>query len=350
MLDLFFRKSTIVVSTLTLLLPDLAAIERARHALRCPTTDLFISRCATSLMPDTTTVAWACARNGITRQRDWPAAAILARAMSAAPPHPFWLCAQPAHLAVDRDRLLLLPRRQLPLSDRESHALLSTLREVFVREGLALAQVDAGTWLIGCPHVQRLQTFAPELVEGRDIDAYQPRGEDAPRWQRLLTEIQMLLHEHPVNVERDQRGDTAVNSLWLWGGGGMPNVTARFDRMIVRSPFLLALAAATATPVAAQQSDGAHAFGAGHLLVEVEHEAGKDVEALLHTVEAAWLEPAWQALAEGKLDEVTLAFPVGSAMAEAHCNRRARSRLFALRFGKRLRSLHEFLERWQEHT
>lgn len=312
--------------------------------------DLFLSRCATSLMPDTTPVAWACAKSGIARRLDWPAAAILAHAMSAAPPHPFWLCAQPAHLAVDRDRLLLLPRRHFPLSDRESHALLSTLREVFAREGLDLVQVDAGTWLIGCTHVQRLQTFEPERVEGHDIDAYQPRGEDASRWQRLLTEIQMLLHEHPVNVEREQRGEPVVNSLWLWGGGGMPNVAAHFDRMIVSSPFLLALAAATSAPVAAQQSDGAHAFGAGHLLVEYDREAGNDVEAVLHEVESAWLEPAWQALAAGKLDEVILAFPVGSAMVEASCNRRARSRLFALRFGKRPRSLHEFIARCREHA
>ena len=40
------------------------------------------------------------------------------------------------------------------------------------------------------------------------------RGDEA-----LLTEIQMLLHAHPVNEAREARGEPAVNSLWLWGAG-----------------------------------------------------------------------------------------------------------------------------------
>jgi hypothetical protein len=34
-----------------------------------------------------------------------------------------------------------------------------------------------------------------------------------------MNEIQMLLHEHPVNGERAARRLPAINSLWLWGFG-----------------------------------------------------------------------------------------------------------------------------------
>jgi hypothetical protein len=37
-----------------------------------------------------------------------------------------------------------------------------------------------------------------------------------------MTEMQMMLHEHPVNQSREARGEPAVNGTWFWGGGVMP--------------------------------------------------------------------------------------------------------------------------------
>jgi hypothetical protein len=34
--------------------------------------------------------------------------------------------------------------------------------------------------------------------------------------------VQVILHQHPVNAERRARGLPPVNSLWLWGGGPLP--------------------------------------------------------------------------------------------------------------------------------
>ena len=44
-----------------------------------------------------------------------------------------------------------------------------------------------------------------------------PTGEDARRWQRLLNEIQVTLHNHPVNAVREAAGRRTINSLWFWG-------------------------------------------------------------------------------------------------------------------------------------
>jgi len=37
-----------------------------------------------------------------------------------------------------------------------------------------------------------------------------------------LNEVQMLLHAHAANTERESAGEVAVNSIWLSGGGAMP--------------------------------------------------------------------------------------------------------------------------------
>ena len=38
----------------------------------------------------------------------------------------------------------------------------------------------------------------------------------------LISEIEMTLHDLPVNAERRSRGQAPVNSLWIWGGGYAP--------------------------------------------------------------------------------------------------------------------------------
>ena len=35
------------------------------------------------------------------------------------------------------------------------------------------------------------------------------------RVRRLQSEVQMLLHTHPLNAAREDRGDLTVNSFWL---------------------------------------------------------------------------------------------------------------------------------------
>jgi hypothetical protein len=36
-------------------------------------------------------------------------------------------------------------------------------------------------------------------------------------WLKLLNEIQMFLYQHPVNQQRELRGQPVINSLWCWG-------------------------------------------------------------------------------------------------------------------------------------
>jgi hypothetical protein len=60
-----------------------------------------------------------------------------------------------------------------------------------------------------------------------------PKGRDAAILKRLLTEVQMLLHEHPVNVARAQRGVPAVNALWLHGVGAL----GRIERCVLPEAY-----------------------------------------------------------------------------------------------------------------
>lgn len=137
------------------------------------------------------------------------------------------LFADPVHLQLQRDCFTLSAPVPLPLSVEETSALLDALNEHFAEDGLRFAAGSSGHWYLHMAQMQAMTTQPPDRAMDRDIHAFQPTGPDAARWQHLSNEIQMLLHAHPVNQQREARGLPACNSLWFWGGGELPQVKGR---------------------------------------------------------------------------------------------------------------------------
>jgi len=65
------------------------------------------------------------------------------------------------------------------------------------------------------------------VVDNKKPDDFMPSGEDTAEYRNLLSEIEMALHEHEVNLNREANGHLPVNSLWLWGGGTAPEQMTR---------------------------------------------------------------------------------------------------------------------------
>jgi hypothetical protein len=92
------------------------------------------------------------------------------------------------------------------------------------------------------------------VVDQQKPDDFLPSGEDAAEQRNLLSEIEMALHDHEVNIEREAGGQLPVNSLWLWGGGRAPDQITRAQPPLFSDDGLLtgywysATAVATAWP------------------------------------------------------------------------------------------------------
>jgi hypothetical protein len=56
-------------------------------------------------------------------------------------------------------------------------------------------------------------------IDGARPDSHLPEGPAAAGHRRLVSEIEMALHEHPFNAARQSADRHPVNALWLWGGG-----------------------------------------------------------------------------------------------------------------------------------
>jgi hypothetical protein len=115
--------------------------------------------------------------------------------------------------------------RQMPmqnLSAAESDTLLAAMQPFFVEDGITLYPFESGCWLARSEVFAALPTASPDRVQGRDLTPWMPKGGQAGKLMRLLSEMQMLLYTHPVNDARVTRGALPVNAFWLHGTGVLP--------------------------------------------------------------------------------------------------------------------------------
>ncbi|MDD5385037.1 MAG: hypothetical protein PHG89_09180 [Gallionella sp.] len=128
-----------------------------------------------------------------------------------------WLRADPVHLRLQRDQLVLLP--DVEVGAGEAAQLCVALNEYFVGQGMEFFTPHPQRWYVRVDRLPDIETVSLMQAAGCNVRGLLPKGAEAASWHRIFNEIQMLLFAHPVNEAREARGELPVNSLWLWGGG-----------------------------------------------------------------------------------------------------------------------------------
>jgi hypothetical protein len=140
-----------------------------------------------------------------------------------------WM-ATPVHLVAGLTSLHLDRRSILRLSIDDLAAFATEFRRVFHDSGFVLEPLDSGDFLLFGPQMSIAQTVEPARAMGTSIADAQPVGTGDPALRRLGAEIEMWLHEHPINDVRRRRGEAPVTGLWVWGGGPSPVPRERAPR------------------------------------------------------------------------------------------------------------------------
>lgn len=136
-----------------------------------------------------------------------------------------WIAAaDPVYLEPRLDHLCLHTLRQPEVSKAELKALFDHLQDVLSEDsGFGFARLAHHGYLRSEKPIATAEIDA-ECVNGLAPNDFLPRGDSAATFRGLLSEIEMALHDHPVNVEREMQGKVPVNSLWIWGGGHAPEI------------------------------------------------------------------------------------------------------------------------------
>jgi hypothetical protein len=121
----------------------------------------------------------------------------------------------PCHWQVGMNEVILLKPEELALSDAESRQVLSAMQPYFEEDGLQVVYESPLVWRVTGHLIDGLPLASIERVSGQSIQTWMPNLQQAKTLQRLQSEMQMLLYQHPVNDERSLKGRWTVNSFWM---------------------------------------------------------------------------------------------------------------------------------------
>jgi hypothetical protein len=198
-----------------------AAADEGRALARAPCAEWLVARGRASPVPGR---AWrdqllAAIDEGQQLLRRCPAGPSVRALYRGGRPVGTWACARPVHLLTAIEHLRLAPG-DVGIGAAETSTLVDDINRHFQGRGFRFhAQGPGEVWQLECADPIDCSSVEPEDAAGRNVRGLMPGGRDGTRVRSLMNEIQMLLHEHPVNLDRAARGRPAINSLWLWGFG-----------------------------------------------------------------------------------------------------------------------------------
>ena len=139
-----------------------------------------------------------------------------------------WIAAaDPVYLEPRRDYLVLHELRRGGVPASEMRMLIDHLQATLADDKkFGFTRLSSYSYISAKSPIAtaRVPTY---VVDGQKPDDFLPTGEDTAAHRNLLSEIEMALHEHEVNNQREANGNLPINSLWLWGGGTAPEQITR---------------------------------------------------------------------------------------------------------------------------
>lgn len=337
-------------ATLTLLTPRLLAPPAAVDPAALPETpalSLLLGRSRVRTQANDDPASLVCALFGLHAEagQDLPIAQLTWLADYGERSARALLCADPVHLRAEPQGLTLFGPGVLGISAEEADQLIALLNTHYADKGWRFTAPAPGRWYLQVDAPVKMRALPLAGVVGGDVSGRLPVGEQGGEWRGILNEIQMLLHRHPVNLQRQTDGRPVINSVWLWGGGALPaaGIPCRWsnvwsDQRLARGLAQYAGCELADSPDAFTSTD--HWPAGRHLLASAslcdwdnvpDADAWRD--ALLH-FETAWAAPLLQALRRGRIASLSL---VGTARTFEV------SRLTLLRLWRRPQPLHPFL-------
>ncbi len=149
-------------------------------------------------------------------------ASLLALADNLSLDNKWWLRADPVQIEAENNVAYMLGNTHLAISDEEAQALKRDINNFIAADSLTLITASPTSWYFSSTRNLEIETIPLRDVLYKNLYNHLPRGQHYQYWRRLLTEIQMLLHNSEINKQRIKDGKPQINSLWFWGEGQLP--------------------------------------------------------------------------------------------------------------------------------
>lgn len=138
---------------------------------------------------------------------------------------PLWLF-QLAHFGLSNSGAHMLTARDIDVTEQESLALYESAHEIFTDTPFSLKSHTPDGWTVGVPESFKLPSRSPSLIASADLAHVWPQEESSRPLRRLLSELQIAWHHHPVNETRRNTQMPLINGGWLFGGASPDQLQA----------------------------------------------------------------------------------------------------------------------------
>ena len=151
-----------------------------------------------------------------------------------------WIAAaDPVYLEPRLDHLCLHALRRTGVEASQMRALINHLQATLA-VGTEYGFTRLGSYgYLSSKSPVATATMPAYVVDQQRPDEFLPAAGDTAVHRNLLSEIEMALHEHEVNLTREANGQLPINSLWLWGGGTAPEQITRAQPPLFSDDALL---------------------------------------------------------------------------------------------------------------
>lgn len=290
------------------------------HGLPLSAVETLLAKSSQTQQPSQGMEAWLCSTFGITKQQNWPIAPIMLQAEDTkrvSIKDDYWLRADPVHLRIEQNHILLADSQMFQISIKEANQLADICNQHFEKDGLVFLPLSADRWYVRIDKAPDIQLHTLNQIAGININNFLPTGNDRTVWHNRFNEIQMLLHEHPINQARQTRGELVINSLWFWGGGNMPqSITSPYTQIWSNDLLPRALAETSHTQYAnlpdnatvwqENADDGDHLIVLDALWRKTQYNNVHGWREALKAYEQDWFAPFYTALKNGQISQLIL--------------------------------------------
>lgn len=216
------------------------------------------------------------------------------------------LRADPICLRADPSRVILFDADTVGITGDEADSLIGELNLAFGAHGVTFSRGRApARWYVRLSQAQDVRLPSPTALKGRAVEDSLGMLRRSGELNRLLTEVQMVLHGAAVNEARAARGQPPLNSVWFWGAGSPPRRESAPPELIIGDDDLGA-ACARHLGIAFERDVAALpdvlAGGAHAAILVLAPTTGTALPDFFANI----LQPAWTALRRGRLARIDI--------------------------------------------
>lgn len=223
---------------------------------------------------------------------------------------------EPVHLHADLSDAIVFDSSHFGLTVAEAESLVDGINQYLQNNPYRIEIANPYRWYLLSENRISMEIPTLRQMHGRPMGNVLTVFEHASEWRRLMNELQIVLHQQTINMEREQRGEPPINGVWIHPGVTIKVPEYSVDLIVTKSPWAQTMCKRLSMNYVAELDDSVLAGQQGDMLVFDETlVSGKNPEnrrLQLESMEACWFEPMYGWLRRKKIDEIIIDSAGGS--------------------------------------